>query len=59
MLALQCPTLKHLLLVQPRNGLGDINQFQKRKHLGAGGGQLCLRRDQGGCRGLLMPLRLS
>ena len=59
MLALQCPPLKHFLPVLPRNGLGIVNPFLKREQLSAGGGQLRLRRDQGGRCGLLSTLYLS
>ena len=56
--ALQCPPLKHLLPVLPRNGLGVGDPLLKKKLLGAGRGQLSLCRDQGDCGGLLAPFRL-
>ena len=57
--ALQCPPLEHFLPVLPRNGLGVIDPLLKREQLGAGGVQFRLRRDQGGCGGLLALLHLS
>ena len=56
--ALQRPPLKHFFPVLPRDGLGVGGPLPKREQLGAGGGQVRLRRDQGGSRGLLTPLRL-
>ena len=57
--ALQHPPLQHFLPTLSCDGLGVINPPLKREQLGAGGGQFRLRRDQGGCGGLLAPLHLS
>ena len=56
---LQRLPLENFFFVLPCNRLGVINLTLKKKHLGTGGGQLGLRRDQGGCSGLLAPFRLS
>ena len=58
MLALQRSSLEHFLRVLPCDGLSVINPPLKGTQLGAGGGQVRLRRNQGEGRGFRTPLSL-
>ena len=58
MLALQRSALEHFFFVLPSDGLGIVNSPPEGKQLGAGGGQVRLRCNQGGGCGLSTPLGL-
>ena len=56
---LQRLPLENFFPVLPGDGLSIVNPPLKKKQLGMGGGQLSLRRDQGGCGGLRALHRFS